>query len=1079
LTYCGRGINAVDQTFAFTEGLHTVAIEGMASNIQGAPLAVLPIMRSTLFGRSNNKSTVGIDSKAAFSSTLPDAGLIDLSKYGVRPVHNQPLDELKDEIKDFVLFGSEKSSKSYACVSSSNVFLYRESSDSFRYLFYVASPIEKGQTVELRFQSVSEVLHSEKYSNLAFPRRRLIEEAFWLLSINDLKTLNSYLQSDLVSETDYHKWLDACDKPGAENAFELRENLKRACEARRRLHWVALRMSKGLGSTISRLSKPYFGYFTFESDEKVTTLVNASTLKAEMSEALKNEVRKELLACLELDADCGSKARSVWCDLAHKTFNGLCNELVVYYCQSDRNAAAGLTEKLESAVAKMFSFPVGLDHVADCAILCRGKEDGDLAQALQEVRALYKDTVSFDDQELLAKSEDETLELIACTPPDVDTKTPHGRRQVLMKPINQINETNTRIDASWYRQLQWDVVCAVVQGGCSFFSLTEEHSFVDDSTISKLKDVAMQATSIEYFKEPNLSLDMTMWLPKVLDDTNAPDPHAFQFFLGLVWPALKRIGWHLIAGESPNHVTFVSATGDPLVNKSHPWKHQRDKKRAYLARESKETGLGDLPKLTKRLIISMGLLDRNKSDHRASSGVKVTAEATLQKFLSAVLKELDKDDDQGAVVAKRVVAAFTTCCKEVAPFFKIKKRTEDGNNILRSADNANDDIAAADNMDCDAQTSDVVATVPGVPGKHKEVTGDTSIEADISTEDADGCDYLLQLLLVLPSILRQSELPIEAINDSLVVVRNLVDYITSNYQSLVDETLQPSAELYTKDQKAAPVGLASRIRFVHNSEAIDETDDVVDSEGGVMTELLRPEDKPILTDFLVLVLDQAIPCRATEKDCKKKYRRIHVGFPGFVCRHCMSSQGEGRYFFTTIESLTTASTVFEKHVLKCPFVPVQIKSDVIMSKIGHTEQRKHLPTGAQQAFFNRLWDRLRSAKIEGVVSGVYAADSYAGQVEPVSTTGDAAISNDALEFTDHVSVLDHVRATYANDKDIQDALNQYYNCLEYGGRIFYTSLMPERFSAEWLLGKVAKRKEENKVSTGVVSKQASSFKYNL
>jgi len=257
--------------------------------------------------------------------------------------------------------------------------------------------------------------------------------------------------------------------------------------------------------------------------------------------------------------------------------------------------------------------------------------------------------------------------------------------------------------------------------------------------------------------------------------------------------------------------------------------------------------------------------------------------------------------------------------------------------------------------------------------------------------------------------------------------------------------------------------------------ATDSNGDTDVKEAGEMKELIRKEDAERLTDFLVLVLGQAIPVRASAKDAAKKYRRIKVGYPGFACRHCYGHQ-EGRYFFTTIESLTTASTVFEKHVMKCDNVPPDIKTKVAAARKRQQEQRKLLPQGSQQAYFNKLWDRLRSCKIEGVEAGVYILEGYSakGSLGDSSMTGDGGEdgSPSNLEFKNHIDILQFIRTTnpWKGNGKIQEALNQYYNCLGYGGRIYHTSSMPEHFSSEWLLGKIVPRaktlSKKNKLMPG-------------
>jgi hypothetical protein len=165
----------------------------------------------------------------------------------------------------------------------------------------------------------------------------------------------------------------------------------------------------------------------------------------------------------------------------------------------------------------------------------------------------------------------------------------------------------------------------------------------------------------------------------------------------------------------------------------------------------------------------------------------------------------------------------------------------------------------------------------------------------------------------------------------------------------------------------------------------------------------------------------------------------------------MGRQSEGRYFFSTIESLTTASTVFEKHVAKCRHVPSEIKAAVAEAKTRHVDQRKELPIGSQQAYFNKLWERLRTSQIEGVASGTYVLEGTAAK--------EAAESQDTsaedLEFRDHLAILEYVRTTapWKSHPVLAEALNQYYSFVDFGGRVFNTPSMPEHFSAEWLLHK--------------------------
>ena len=63
-------------------------------------------------------------------------------------------------------------------------------------------------------------------------------------------------------------------------------------------------------------------------------------------------------------------------------------------------------------------------------------------------------------------------------------------------------------------------------------------------------------------------------------------------------------------------------------------------------------------------------------------------------------------------------------------------------------------------------------------------------------------------------------------------------------------------------------------------------------------------------------------------------------------------------------------------------------------------------------------------------------------------------------FRDHVSVLDYVRINKINS-EVEEAVDQYYSCLEYAGRVYNTSSMPKHFSAQWLLAKVEPKRHQH------------------
>ena len=270
-----------------------------------------------------------------------------------------------------------------------------------------------------------------------------------------------------------------------------------------------------------------------------------------------------------------------------------------------------------------------------------------------------------------------------------------------------------------------------------------------------------------------------------------------------------------------------------------------------------------------------------------------------------------------------------------------------------------------------------------------------------------GADVFMEFLLVLPALLGRADVELQVMNDSLELVHELTAFMTHNIP-FFPAAMRPSPEVYMTKGKRVPSSLLTRLEHKsfsgQNKNPMDE-----------LTDVLWDEDAEVLSDFVVNVMKQTLACRATEADVARKFRRIHVGYPGVVCRHCMGDGGEGRYFFTTIESLTTLSTVFEKHIMKCAFVPADVKKNVVAARSTHAEQRKAFPNGAQQAYFNRLWDRLRTLKIAGTTSSS-AVPLAKTNGSAVTSNEDvpsemAAHSDEKMTFTSSSDVLDFVRTS--------------------------------------------------------------------
>ena len=306
---------------------------------------------------------------------------------------------------------------------------------------------------------------------------------------------------------------------------------------------------------------------------------------------------------------------------------------------------------------------------------------------------------------------------------------------------------------------------------------------------------------------------------------------------------------------------------------------------------------------------------------------------------------------------------------------------------------------------------------------------------------------LVRFLLLLPALLEQSQVSGVRVRESLDVGRALLLFVVSRSKSEnrkgLSETLQGvnvEAELQ-----------AAKDRILLRAGAGDKPFED-------MSEALLDEDKASLSDFFVKVMEQVVPCISNNQDLGKKNRKLVVGFPGLMCRHCRGKDGEGRYFFTTLESLATSSTVFEKHLGKCSAVSGELKVALHSAKTTHSEQRKVLPTGAQQAYFIKLWERLKTSSIDDDNQNFFP--DLEATATPLQDDEDGANDDAQESFDSHLLLLDYLRTTWpwSNNTKLRQAMIQYYSCLGFGGRLLGTSSMPSHFSSEWLLSKIVPRK---------------------
>ena len=125
--------------------------------------------------------------------------------------------------------------------------------------------------------------------------------------------------------------------------------------------------------------------------------------------------------------------------------------------------------------------------------------------------------------------------------------------------------------------------------------------------------------------------------------------------------------------------------------------------------------------------------------------------------------------------------------------------------------------------------------------------------------------------------------------------------------------------------------------------------------------LVRQEDKLLLTDFLFYLMKQLTVVRFSECDRKTrggKRENINLGFGGLQCIHCADSQKSRKFYWSGVDRLANSFAEIPSHVFKCKDCPKAIKDALLTLKEVHPDQMSRLPRGSQKVFFRRVWKRI-------------------------------------------------------------------------------------------------------------------------
>jgi hypothetical protein len=959
-------------------------------------------------GQSTNDAS-NFDSRSLFSSFLSGGGLIDIGCHGASPYEPQNLELIKSVAFVLIRRGYDAHTPRIEGPTDHcfNVAIRKKRLDHFQYLLLLSKPIECGQTLQVRFPSITATLQSQKFVLSEYSNMYKIEESLRTLCLDDLRSLLVWSERDVLSSL----------STGTISKENEGQRFIEFCVHRRRLYWIGRRIFAAISHRQLPEDLKTFNSLCFCSQkytEEKEWIDLTEEQKSMLSLNICTQIEVELDYALDQDVSCGIQVRSGWNCKAQEFFEHFLSAAAKCIDLSLSNEDQWMS--LTTFISKFKSDPSWNSATTS------NKLDSGCAHASYNI-------------------DNATSEMIE----DELTSASSGKA-----PSNDFSE-----------DLIWQIVNSVFEAiRFDFFHL--DNSDMLQSILSTLHAIIFDEDSMVMDPQPMLCNEML----SVPTNLYRPDvewfPSTYELFLGLVWPTLRNSGWRIFVGSAIDDVTFM-----PKSISRKRWDAMRrfqDRQSLTLDRDMKY-GVHSLSKTTKRLLLSVTSesFDSSNSDNVMSVDVCYdptrSVKAVFDGFRTWLHSKFGSSNDFTKDVAQEAIGSAILALEECFD-------------------------------SCAAMLPPIPSLLPCFDG----------VDEEKRPVNAYQSEYLLPFLVSLLSIKELKLATGDSRNDILVgddtraFVFDLLLYLSLHYKDLFDERFHPPLEEYgvadKPDKSNSSLWIQHHVHTLISLTSADSTvlpidgDDDLDANGEEMSEVvgatntddsfdglfevIREDEKDQLTDFIRVVLENALPFYASEDDVRRKSGRA-LGAPGLACRHCFSKSIEGKYLFSSVESLSACYPVLEKHLYKCTFTPIQTKQLVQKARSLHSEQRKEKAIGSQQAYFTQLWSRMNKGKPTAEVGKKSRNSGSDDESEDEFDTGIKRSLPDDADLTDHLKVLEFLRKNLNkmpkhSREDIQDALDTYYSCVDYAGRIYGTSSTPQHFSSRWLLKKLTGHRERSESS---------------
>jgi len=192
--------------------------------------------------------------------------------------------------------------------------------------------------------------------------------------------------------------------------------------------------------------------------------------------------------------------------------------------------------------------------------------------------------------------------------------------------------------------------------------------------------------------------------------------------------------------------------------------------------------------------------------------------------------------------------------------------------------------------------------------------------------------------------------------------------ILARYDELKNSNARSGASKKYWAEAAAKLGLVDTAHGIRLDKEVYlkdkreiETSPKVQGDTSSQAPIVLPTDKRYTTSFTFQVMSQLQPCTFSEADRLGRRRGLEVGYAGLACRHCVGGYGSGRFFPSSVKTMSDASKTLDvvyKHMCKCKKCPAKVKQTLHDLRRFHDSERAKMPFGNQRAFFTKIWTRL-------------------------------------------------------------------------------------------------------------------------